>query len=149
MFNASKLALFTVGLLLSIAGVADDAPQRTTHTEQESAATPRLHNLLAESEYESRSQLLTPIDRAYVRPGARRPAAEFHFHDTSVVSRAGKLRSLSLLTLVETERTRLFLGINSDGLAGLHLYAINPNRDEFHLDLARAPYLPSKGAHQR
>jgi len=68
-------------------------------------------------------------------------AIEFKFQDMSALGRIRKLRSLSLLTLTETDRSRLFLGMNHRGLFGLHFgYATRRSGDRL-LEVARMPYL--------
>ena len=66
------------------------------------------------------------------------------FRDDSALARLGRIRNLSLLTLSETKRTRVFLGVNGDGLVGLHFVAIADNGADRYLSLARLPYLKKK-----
>ena len=70
-------------------------------------------------------------------------SVEFKFHDSSAMGRIRNLRSLSLLTLAETERSRLFLGINKRGLFGFHFGHRAPDSGDRSLELARMPYLNS------
>jgi hypothetical protein len=48
---------------------------------------------------------------------------------------------LSLLTLAEIGQTRLFLGVNDEGLLGLHFNALPRDGDERYLEVIRMPYL--------
>ena len=43
------------------------------------------------------------------------------FHDNSAIGRLKRLREISFVTLSESRKSRLFLGINSEGYVGLHL----------------------------
>ncbi len=45
---------------------------------------------------------------------------DIEFVDNSALARIRRLEDLSFLTLAETPGTRLFLGVNRDGLVGLH-----------------------------
>lgn len=69
------------------------------------------------------------------------PMNNFDFQDSSILGRASKLRSLSFLTLAEPGKSRLFLGVNEDGLVGLHFRAFSSHRDARYLELVRMPYL--------
>lgn len=63
------------------------------------------------------------------------------FLDNSTFGRAAKLRNLSLLTLAEVGKGRLFFGVNDDGLVGLHFKALTADSDLRYLEVARLPYL--------
>lgn len=65
----------------------------------------------------------------------------FDFDDKSALERLTKLRSLSLVTFAETNNTRLFLGINDDGLVGLHFNAFPRHGKDRHLSLWSLPYV--------
>ena len=106
--RTSRILLVTVGLLLAGTGWADD------------------------SEPLVRSVLLQPDSDAW---GQTRPV--FKFREESALDRIGKLRNLSFLTLAKTRRTRLFLGVNEDGIVGLHFNALARNNDDRVLELAR------------
>ncbi len=67
------------------------------------------------------------------------------FQDSSAVGRAQKIRSLSLLTLAEFRKSRVYLGVNRRGLLGLHFNAGKHSTDR-HLEIARMPYLPKHNA---
>jgi hypothetical protein len=75
--------------------------------------------------------------------------ADVDFQDNSALGRLGKLRNLSLLTLAETGQTRLFLGVNDDGLVGLHFVAFPRRGGERYLSLARMPHLKKKEPDRR
>lgn len=65
------------------------------------------------------------------------PRPVFNFREDSTLERLSKLRNLSFLTLATTRRTRLFLGVNEDGLVGLHINSRTRYGDERVLELAR------------
>ena len=102
------ILLLSVGLLLATAGSAG-------------AAEPIV-----------RSVVLQPDSDAW---GQQRPV--FKFRDDSTLDRIGRLRNLSFLTLARTQRTRLFLGVNEDGLVGLHFSTLSRYGDDGVLELAR------------
>jgi hypothetical protein len=68
-------------------------------------------------------------------------AFDVDFRGGSAIERLGRYRSLSLVTFAELRGTRLFLGVNEDGLLGLHLNAARKNEDERTAELWRMPYL--------
>lgn len=141
MFKASRLAHLTLYLLLSSAVSADDANLPDTGRGSLPVTTPSLDALLAESEYGRRWQLVDPVEAVTYTENWTRPITSFRFEHTSTISRLGKLRNLALLTVAETRRTRLFVGVNADGLVGVHFYVVNPSDDERYLELVRMPYL--------
>jgi hypothetical protein len=101
--------------------------------------------LLAESRYASRWRLYQPVDAMTYSDNWPRPIAEFNFQDDSALARVSKLRNLSLLTLAEIGQTRLFLGVNNDGLVGLHFNLFSRAGDARYLEVVRMPYLQKTG----
>lgn len=67
------------------------------------------------------------------------------FQDSSTMGRALKMRSLSLLTLAESRKSRLYIGVNKRGLLGLHFNAAIRSDDRC-LEVARMPYLEKRGS---
>ena len=63
--------------------------------------------------------------------------SELRFRDETTLDRLSRLRNLSLLTLAETRKARLFLGVNDDGLVGLHFTHRRRREDDRFLELAR------------
>ena len=63
------------------------------------------------------------------------------FQEDNALRRASKLRNLSLLTLAEFGQSRLFFGVNDDGLVGLHFKALTADSDLRYLEVARLSYL--------
>ena len=108
--RTGQILLLTVGFLLATASTAG-------------AAEPVV-----------RSVILQPDSDAWGQP---RPV--FKFRKDSTLERIGRLRNLSFVTLAKTRRTRLFLGVNEDGLVGLHINSRVRYGDERVLELARLP----------
>jgi hypothetical protein len=137
MHKAKWMGPLTMGMLLSMAAMADEA--------QQPAGTVNVESLLAESAYAPRWQLDRPIEITTYVGTWRQPIADVDFQDNSALGRVSKLRNLSLLTLAESRRTRLFLGVNDDGLVGLHFVVLPKYGDERYLSLIRMPYLKKDG----
>lgn len=106
--RSGQILLLTVGLLLATASTAG-------------AAEPAV-----------RSVVLQPDSDTWGQP---RPV--FRFRDDSTLERIGRLRNLSFVTLAKTRRTRLFLGVNEDGLVGLHFNTLSRFGDDRVLELSR------------
>lgn len=138
MHEMTRILLLIAALLCLPVALADDASN-------EDARTAALDSLLAS-------------DGAYYRPASLQRhavprltepldgALEFKFQDMSALGRMKKLRSVSLLTLTETDRSRLFLGMNRRGLFGLHFGYTTRRSSERLLELARMPYLKAAAA---
>lgn len=134
MHKTIRLAQLIIGLLLSTNGLADDSQIHNRN----------FQSLLAESPYAPRWQLYHPVEAKAYPDRWIRPIADVEFQDNSTLGRISKLRNLSLLTLAESEQARLFLGVNDDGLVGLHFVKIRGRGDERLLSVARMPYLKKK-----
>ncbi len=141
MVKASWIALLTIGLLWSVAGFADDVQSPKTDDELLPVVTLSVETMLAESEYPSRWRPFHPAEATAYSDGWLRPIADFDFQDAGVLSRVSKLRGLSLLTLAEFGQTRMFLGVNEEGLVGLHFDAFPHNGGDRYLEVVRMPYL--------
>jgi hypothetical protein len=144
MRKSSWLVQITIGLLLPSAGFADDANSTNIDDDPSPVVTVSLDRLLEESRYGARWQLYHPVAAITHSDEWSQEIADIEFQDNSTLGRLGKLRNLSLLTLAETVQTRLFLGVNDDGLAGLHFVTIPRHGDARFLSLARMPYLKRK-----
>ena len=103
-----QILLVTVGFLLATGGTAE-------------ASEPIV-----------RSVVLQPDSDIWGQP---RPV--FKFREDSTLERIGRLRNLSFVTLAKTRRTRLFLGVNEDGLVGLHFNTLSQYGDDRVLELYR------------
>ena len=67
--------------------------------------------------------------------------AALDFRESSAIKRLGKYRALSLVTFADLGTARLFLGVNEDGLLGLHLNATPKVTQERTVEVLRMPYL--------
>ena len=142
--KASWMTLLTIGMLLSAAGFADDTKSSNTDSDPLSEVTLPVEALHAESGYTSRWHLFDSVEAMAYSDDWPRAIADFDFQDNSALARVSKLRNLSLLTLVEIGQTRLFLGVNDDGLVGLHFSALPRDGDAHYLEVVRMPYLKEK-----
>jgi len=111
MLKANWMALLIVGTLLPAAALADDATISRADDQPAPVTTLSLE------------------------------LSDLEFQDSGILGRASQLRSLSFLTLAELGRTRLFLGVNKEGLVGLHFLAFPRRSSGRYLELARMPYL--------
>ena len=127
MHKAAWIMLSTIGVPLSAAVLADDATFSETTDAALSTYVPYAASAYSPNR---RSFHLTDLD----------------FRDDSTLVRVGKLRNLSLLTLVKVGQGRLFLGVNDDGLMGLHFNAGTRGGDERYLEMARVPKLKKNAA---
>ena len=141
MFKASRTALLIIGMLMSAASLADDENASNADSEPLPGVILSVQTLLSQSKYSPRWQLFHSVEPMPYSENWTRPIADIEFQDGNALARISMLRSLSLLTLVETGQTRLFLGVNKDGLVGLHFNALPRYGDDRHLDLVRMPYL--------
>jgi len=139
--KASRMTLLTIGMLLPAAGFADDVQPSNTVSEPLPAVTLSVEALHAESGYTSRRHLFHPVEALAYSDDWPRAIADVDFQDDSALARVSKLRNLSLLTLAEIGQTRLFLGVNDEGLLGLHFNALPRNGDKRYLEVVRMPYL--------
>jgi len=110
-------SLVCVCALLPAAGIADDAVDRL---------------------YESRWALTHVTDSAtYIDEWPQSSATfDIDVDDGSSIMRVTKIRSLSLLTLAGDEQSKWFLGINEDGIVGVHFRGFTRNGAKRHLDVA-------------
>ena len=141
MIQASWMALLTIGLLWSAAGLADDVQYAKTDGELLPVVTLSVETMLAESEYPPRWRPFHPAEATAYSDGWLRPIADFDIQDAGALSRIRKLRGLSLFTLAEIGQTRLFLGVNEEGLVGLHFDMFPRYGGERFLEVVRMPYL--------
>jgi hypothetical protein len=139
--KASWMMLLTIGMLLSASGSADDAKFSNTDSETLPEATLPLDGLHAELGHTSRWHSFDSVEAMAYSGDWPRAIADFDFQDDSALARVSKLRNLSLLTLVEIGQTRLFLGVNDEGLLGLHFNAFPRDGDGRYLEVVRMPYL--------
>ena len=143
MLKTDRIVLIIVGILLSAAGLADDMQSFQADSYAASTATSSIETLLAKLEHASPWRFVFPDNTVVYADDRTGPIANFRFEDAGALARVGKLRSLSLLTLAETGRTRLYVGVNANGLLGLHLSAFRRDDEDRYLELVRMPYLKS------
>lgn len=106
--GTGQIMLLTVGFLLATASTAG-------------ASEPVVRSVVVQADADAWGQ----------------PRPVFKFRDDSTLDRIGRLRNLSFVTLAKTRRTRLFLGVNEDGLVGLHFNTLSRYGDDRVLELAR------------
>ncbi len=140
MIKVSWMALLTIGLLWSATGLADDVQSSKTDGEMVPVVTLSVETLLAESKYPSR-WWFNPAKATTYSDGRLRPIVDLDFRDAGALSRVSELRRLSLLTLAEFGQTRLFLGVNEEGLVGLHIDVFPHYGGDRYLEIVRMPYL--------
>ena len=141
MQKATWMALLTIGLLLSSAGLAEETAPTNTESESLTMATLSVEKLLFESQYAPRWQPYLEVETVTYADDWPRRIADFDFRDRSALARVSKLRGLSLLTLAEYGRSRLFLGVNHNGLLGIHFRAMRRHGDDRYMEVIRMPYL--------
>ena len=66
---------------------------------------------------------------------------DLEYHGGGVFERLSELHHLSFLTFAEIGRGRLFLGVNGDGLVGIHYRGFSSRSDSQYLEMIRMPYL--------
>lgn len=141
MLDARWVLSVTIVMLLPAAGYADDEIVADTVAASWRGLTPSAATMHAPPATLSGLQSFQAV-AAMAGPGDwPRPIASIDFREGSALARVRKLRSLSLLTLAEIGRTRLFLGVNDEGLVGLHFKVLAHAGDERYLEVVRMPYL--------
>lgn len=141
MLKPSRMMLVIIGISFSGAGFADDAKYSDANGETLPAVTLSLKALPAEWDYAPRWQPSHPIRTMAYSSDLSQPIPNFNFQDSGALASLSKLRGLSLLTFAEIGRARLFLGVNEDGVVGLHLRAFHRYGDKRYLEVVRMPYL--------
>jgi hypothetical protein len=134
-------AQLIIAMLLSATAHADDANSSAAgHNALPAialfAATPA-----NELPYVSHYHRFRLVDSMLYSDKQRRPIVQIDFRDTSFLGRMSKLRGVSLVTFAEFRRARLFLGVNNDGLVGLHFNALPVDSRSSHPEWLRMPYL--------
>ncbi len=134
----------TIGTLLPVAVFAGDESHSSTDSDAPPVVTLSVDPLHTVSLYPSRWQLHHSVGEVAYTGDWSQPIADFDFEDASALGRVSKLQSLSLLTLAEVGRTRVFLGVDDKGLVGLHFNVFVRDLAESSLEMARMPYLKEK-----
>ena len=141
MLRANWMVLLIVGTLLPAAALADDAIVSRGDGEPAPIPALSLESLQAQPAHAPRWQLNHPIETMTYAEDWSRPMSNFDFQDSGILGRASKLRNFSFLTLAELGEARLFLGVNDEGLVGLHFRAFPRHSSGRYLELVRMPYL--------
>lgn len=144
MRKASWMALLTIGMLPA-AVFGDDV--KVSNAADKPADTLSIQAMLQESSNASRLQLNQPVGAMAYSDEWQRPIADLNFRNNSLLARVSNLRNLSLLTLADFGQARLFLGVNHDGLVGLHFSAFPRYGKERYLEVVRMPYLKDNKPH--
>lgn len=141
MHKASRMVFLLASTLLSATCLADDAKSPT----KDSAALPEVtfsvQAMYEQRAYASRWRLSHPVETMAYAKDWSEPTVNVDFQDTGPLSRVSKLRSFSLLTFAEIGRARLFLGVDDNGIVGLHMRAFHRVGDERYFEVVRMPYL--------
>lgn len=135
------MTLVMVGTLLSAASLADDARTQSAESDPSATAALSLDALYLESAYASRWQLSHPVTTMAYSDDQAQPISNLDFQDADTFSRVKKIRALSLLTLAEGKGTRLFFGVDKEGLVGIHFRGLPRDNDDRFFEVVRMPYL--------
>jgi len=139
--KASWMALLLFSMLLTAASLADDADGTNIEVQQIPLESRPTIATDKEWEFSYLWRLRYPGAATAYPDYWTDPITEFEFQDSSMYGRVSQLHNLSLLTLAEFGQKRLFLGVNADGLVGIHFNAFSRNDDRRYLEVARMPYL--------
>lgn len=135
------MAFVVVSSLLPLRAVADDATAKVTVIDAyDLYAYPYSANWQVSAD-SSNWSLAQPYEATLYPKDDAQPIAAIDFRDPGALARVSKVRELSLLTLAEVGKARLFFGLNKRGLFGFHLGARPGRGDERSVELARMPYL--------
>lgn len=144
MLKANRMALLFVCTLLSKAGFADEATEPATGDDQVSQAKHVVETPNAAVQYASLWQPRYPVELTFSPDDWPDAIEDIEFQDGGILARISQLHSLSLLTLAEFGHRRLFLGVNDDGLLGIHFNAMSGKGDQQYFEMIRMPYLNHK-----
>ena len=141
MRKARRMVLSLTCMLFSAAGLADEANSFATHGEALPEAELSAPAAPEQWDYAPRWRLSHPVETMDYANDWSQPTVNVDFRDSGALARFSKLRSFSLLTFAEFGRTRLFLGVDDNGIVGLHLRPFHRVGDERYLEVVRMPYL--------
>jgi hypothetical protein len=130
-----SLTLVVFGLTFSLHAVADDGGV----DRPKSARSAQLirDTTIAPRDYEYR-----PIEAPVAAMRWQSdPVAELQLDEGTTLARLTRVRNLSLLTMAEFRQSRLFFGINSDGIVGFHVIGSSRDQNARFLEVARMPHL--------
>ena len=130
-------------LLIPAAVLADDARTAAADSYSSNLLPDTSQAYRLDADNASSWQLPPTIELSQYSNRATDAIADLQFRDPGAFARVSKVRELSLLTLAEVGKSRLFFGVNYEGLFGFHLGARPRPGDERCVELARMPYLNS------
>jgi hypothetical protein len=139
-YSNPAVVLYACIMLTSVT-LADDATPSDTNSAT-AKSRPDAHD---RSTFGSKPAPQPYLDRPSPYPAPlMRPNMDLEFQDSSALGHFSKFRTLSFVTLAESGPTKLFLGVNDDGLVGLHFAFFSKRGADRTLELARMPYLKRK-----
>ncbi len=141
MQRAGGIVLVVVSVLLPGWVVAEDDPSSIAVTRQANLVTSSKPAYRQAAEFAPYWQRNAPDYDTVIASEALQPIKGLDFRDPGAFARVSKLRELSFLTLAELGKSRLFFGVNDDGLFGIHFCALPRPGGERSFELARMPYL--------
>lgn len=141
MLKASWMALLPVSMLLAAASLADDADSTATDAKQIPLESRPTIKSEAEWEFSYLWHLRYPSAATTYPDYWTDSLVELEFHDSSMYGRVSQLHNVSFLTLAEFGQKRVFLGVNADGLVGIHFNEFFRNDDRRYFEVVRMPYL--------
>ena len=133
----TRFVILSLGILLAGAGLADGLDDAET-TEPQPAV---MYTLPADLTSAPQWRLSDTASEIVYSSIPTKPSFELEFQDSNTLKQLSKLRNLSFVTLADKWNSQLFLGVNRDGLVGLHFTLLpRQNKDQM-LELTRLPYL--------
>ena len=141
MLKTSWMLLLSIGVLFAAEGVADDKDATDSVAEHAPRETRTAATSESEWPFSYLWQSRYPLKVAPYAEGWQGPIAGLDFQDSSVYGRVSKLRNLSFLTLAEIGNERVFVGVNENGLLGIHFNRFSKQNDRRYLEVLRLPYL--------
>ena len=139
MRTASPKILSIFSFLLSTAALAEDLPY--TFANDLSSLSPATNLWLQDQSPVVRSQPPYRMPETTSFGAMTMPVIELELENASTLKQISKLRSLSLLTLADKGKLQFYLGVNDDGLPGLHITLLPRQDDDRTLEVFRMPYL--------
>ncbi|MDJ0940565.1 MAG: hypothetical protein QNJ00_12470 [Woeseiaceae bacterium] len=137
MAKTAWIALIAAGLGAAHCCCADEADDTPIDTSPLATSIDELPDRWAYTDW----RLLDAVETSIYATDWAQPEFDVDFEDNSTLARLKRLKSVSLLTLAESEKSRLFLGVNEDGFLGLHFRASPKVSNERSVELVRLPYL--------
>ena len=128
--------LLCCALLLPVTAAADDDGKMESASTDTSAAPAETTWSLSglESRWRLSHALITPTYTDYWPRSST--LFDVDVESDNSIMRVAQIRSLSFLTISGDERSKWFLGINEDGLVGIHFRGFSRSGARRHLDVA-------------